>query len=240
MKIKNYIKKLKERPKIFSAIIVVLIIAVGTALSAPPGTISDVNVVNTPNINVTNTPTVKLADGSTVNVAGTADVNITNKATVNIESGNITVGNQETNPVPVKITEGSINVQPSTPIFYKYSVKFACKATDYPFDHRTSINIHNPQSNSITISRMIVVSLPIDQTPVPPIQLAQYEIQPDYALEINCNTMQNMGEIGGNPTTGFMTINSSKPLNIVGTYSVGDGPTPLSSDVEVILPVPIY
>jgi hypothetical protein len=245
MKIAKYLRKLKEKPRTFLVLIAVLAIVVNTALSAPPAEVKDVNVINTPNVNVTNTPTVKLADGSNVNVAGTVDVNITNKATVNVESGSITVGNQETNPVPVKITEGNINIQPSIPTFYKYSIKFACGATDYPFSHKIRISINNPQSSPITISRMIIKSLPIDQTPVPPIQLASYDIQPDYALEITCDTMQNMGEIGGNPVTGFMIINSSKPLNVVGTYFTGDaagpgGLYPISSDVEIISPIPIY
>lgn len=55
--------------------------------------------------------------------------------------------------------------------------------------------------------------------------------------------MQNMGEIGGNPRTGFMIINSSKPLNVVGTYLTANeiiGGSPVSSDIEIISPVPIY
>lgn len=71
---------------------------------------------------------------------------------------------------------------------------------------------------------------------IPPIQLTSIGIQPDYATEINCNTMYNDGEIWVGTTTGFQIINSSKPLNIVATYTTNGVPTP----IEAILSVPIY
>ena len=162
---------------------------------------TDVNISNMPNVNITNMPNVNITK------MPNTDTNITN---------------QETHPVPVKI----ITTPPIS--IYKYYVRWAC----YQFPKYTVIDIQNPQSNPVTINRTNTMVSKIDQNlSFPLLQLSSYTIQSNNSVEITCDSMRDMHEIPSNPVTGFMIINSSQPLNVIGTYI-----TDTTQYSEIILP----
>jgi hypothetical protein len=78
-----------------------------------------VNIGNTPNVNVANTPTVNIGTmpGVTgmVSISGTPNVNVTGTPNVNVNTmppvslvstANVKVNNTDSNPVPVRLTNG--------------------------------------------------------------------------------------------------------------------------------------
>lgn len=115
---------------------------------------------------------------------------------------------------------------------YQYVAKFVCgNSTDtslknpvVPGMYRTSINIHNPQTANVSITkRVIQSSREIDQ-PKPPGKIVPYNnLQTDYAFEMDCEDIYSIGAIPANQqfSEGFITISSPKQIDVKVIHTAG-------------------
>lgn len=127
---------------------------------------------------------------------------------------------------------------------FSYPVKFVCGPSSEAFQegtvtgfHATAINIQNPSLDSrVRLKKQVARALPFqDSGTVTGFEEAV--IEPNAAIEIECNEirMRLPASMTTQFRTGFVTILSDRPLNVVAVYSSRPTNGEVSTlDVEVI------
>lgn len=124
---------------------------------------------------------------------------------------------------------------------YVYAAKYVCGDGGYsngavaPAKYHAAINVHNPQNYAVTVYKKVVQALPENKIPLPPSLKRQYSIKSDYAFEIDCADIKQIGGITGPFSKGFVVIESPKPIDVVGVYT-STNPTGITYDIEEVTP----
>lgn len=110
---------------------------------------------------------------------------------------------------------------------YQYAVKYVCgngassSGAVATGRYMTAINVHNPQSVSLSLKKKVAQAVSEDLLPIAPSNFTSYTIKPDYAFEIDCRDIYTIGNIGTAVpfTKGFVVINSPRQLDVVAVYT---------------------
>jgi hypothetical protein len=126
---------------------------------------------------------------------------------------------------------------------YMYVAKFTCAVEAgedenlglplIPARYRTAVNIHNPQRDSISFSKKVVLAFAERTEQRGPIsQWQQDRLQADEALAVDCVDIEKL--LGGLPpiADGFVVIESEVPLDVAAVYTTES----VGIDVEYIQP----
>lgn len=131
-----------------------------------------------------------------------------------------------------------------------YSAKVVCGPQKDPRDMRlargfyaTTINIHNPQSDSVAFTKKLALTYPPDeQQPGKVMPISRDKLGPDQALKVDCMDLRKRLFPRGFPANyieGFVVIESKQSLDVVAVYTTaaldprtGEATTHSSIDVE--------
>jgi hypothetical protein len=120
---------------------------------------------------------------------------------------------------------------------YQYTAKFICgevkpstgqNVYNMPSqgDYRTLVNIHNPQSWNVTITKKVVIASEEEpRNPIKPVYGRPYILQPDYAFRMDCNdiyTILGTSIVPGTFIEGFVVLfpsSLSRPIDVTALYT---------------------
>jgi hypothetical protein len=131
-----------------------------------------------------------------------------------------------------------------------YAVKFVCGTRNSDAQvvsgiYATTVNIHNPQRETVKFRKKAVIGLPQSRDPGPIAQFVDEELPSDGALGMDCRDIRVLFLPAALPSfiEGFVVIHVAPPptgretLDVVGVYTArhrtGDG-APSTFDVETI------
>ncbi len=128
----------------------------------------------------------------------------------------------------------------------EYLVVFTCGSNPaglqdpvVPGQYGTMINIYNPRNNTISVSMRVSLSIPPGAASTGDISgFVTRNISSNRALEEDCDTIRS-DFVGGSSSSlhsGFLSVSSSTPVEIVATYTAGRVDSVNSIHVERILP----
>jgi len=105
----------------------------------------------------------------------------------------------------------------------RYSAKFVIGTSNgevlSPGQYFTAINVHNPNGTAVTIRKRFAIALPSER-PGPISQFASTTIPPGAAIEIDTRDIhRHTNTQPGTFVKGFVVINSTGRLNVVGVYT---------------------
>jgi hypothetical protein len=114
-------------------------------------------------------------------------------------------------------------------LVFEYAVKFVCGPVPAtatagvvaPGRYFTAINVHNPQTQTVSFRKKVAVALP-KQQPGPVSQFVAATLGPDQAFEIDCPDIRDiLGPVPINTAflKGFVVIQSPVELDIVAVYT---------------------
>ncbi|MFQ6062284.1 MAG: hypothetical protein ACE5J9_03810 [Methanosarcinales archaeon] len=141
---------------------------------------------------------------------------------------------------PPSLEDQSVNPQVWQ---YVYSAKFVCgysnttglAAPVVPGTYATAINVHNPWYFTVNLTKKVAQAPREVEKPIPPSKPITYNLQPDYAFEIDCEDIYKIGNI---PNTqpfakGFVVLTSPRPLDVIAVYTGADSKTNSLQTLEV-------
>ncbi len=117
------------------------------------------------------------------------------------------------------------------PLRYQYVAKVLCGAVREGFPlvsqtYATTINVNNP-SDSLTVffrKWLVVTDPPGMQQPQPPLRPFEDSLPRRFALAIDCRDLARRNPQAPRPFfEGFVVIQSTLPLDVVGVYTVPGG-----------------
>jgi hypothetical protein len=107
-------------------------------------------------------------------------------------------------------------------IIIQYAVKFVCGKSKgvvvAPGQYWTAINVHNPwhgKEGEVHFRKKVAFASPV--TDVPKFEEPFTKLQPDQALEIDCNEIPE--QAGVDFVKGFVVIQSDRELDVVAVYT---------------------
>lgn len=129
----------------------------------------------------------------------------------------------------------------SEPTRYKYPAKLVCGLQPQPSDGRlvkglyaTTINVLNLSDESVRITKTLSLSYPPEkQRPGRVFPIATDTLKPQQSLKVDCADIQRNIFPQGFLTSyieGYVTIESTTPLDVTGVYSSRDKETPTSDE----------
>jgi hypothetical protein len=125
----------------------------------------------------------------------------------------------------------SSHAQPAPPApGFEYAAKIICGLQKDPRDmkltrgfYATTINIHNPNEQTVTFIKKLALSYPPDgQRPGPVQVIGRDVLRPDEALKADCTDIQRRFFPNGFPNQyieGFVVIQSPLSLDVTGVYT---------------------
>ena len=118
----------------------------------------------------------------------------------------------------------------------EYAVKIVCGVPDRaavaPGRYFTAINVHNPSATAAKLQFKVASTMP-NLTPGPISGFFPAVLKPDQALEIDCTDVGRRLDAGGRFMKGFVVIQSSVELDVVGVYTATNSPDGLVVALEL-------
>lgn len=134
---------------------------------------------------------------------------------------------------------GAVSAQPddvpveARGLKHQYAVKFLCGQVGgaaeeggivAPGRYFTAINVHNPTQKTVASFRKKVAQALPWQKPGPVSKFSEGRLGPDLAMEVDCpEILKMLGAAPGKAAKGFLVIESSVELDVVGVYSAAAG-----------------
>ena len=120
--------------------------------------------------------------------------------------------------------------RPPLPYQYQYAAKVVCGPLreGYPLasqSYATTININNPSDSLIAFFRkwLVLTFPPGMQQAQPPLRPMNDSLPMTYALMTDCRDMARRNRIAQPFFEGFLVIQSTLPLDVIGVYTVPGG-----------------
>ncbi len=128
---------------------------------------------------------------------------------------------------------------------FQYAAKFVCGTNPaktfrvVPGTYATAINIHNPNSKRVRFTKKVALTFPpAEQAPGGVSETFEDTLDPDEALEVDCEEIPFGLEPGTPYMKGFVIIKSNRSLDVTAVYTlaimVEGQPFAVSIDVEEI------
>lgn len=109
----------------------------------------------------------------------------------------------------------------------EYAVKVICGVPDRPAvapgRYYTAINVHNPTATGAKLQFKVASTMP-NVAPGPISGFFPAALKPDQALEIDCTDVGRRLDTGTRFVKGFVVIQSSVELDVVGVYTATNSP----------------